>query len=429
MVVDCRVSGQPLRWLEGEYKCRERWLLERDVRLMVSGRWSVGGFMRWRRSAQDYLSLLQSSAIVLRLTQKRPLKLLGDVERGHQPEACSRTKLTLLAFDRWGQSSLLLTPVDDPTFYIISGKFYVAGQTLTSTPTTASSLSLSLHSPITDLTSPPWIESTSSPSGPLSAYGSALALSSTTAIFFGGDATGDATEIVQSGNDSSWLLSYPTSGSQNWTHEAARWAGQPMRRELAYAASATNGTVSKGWIFGGLRSDGSGVGLSELWEVQLGVGKAGLVSGGVWQQSVPSAATAPPAMWDGQAVLVPSTTTGGLPSIYLVGGVQIVDGVTSLVSMSSIWMLTPSDSLGSGSWSQVAVADAPEARRGHVAVEVGDGKIWIQGGRTLDGSAVRSDSAVLDTRTGTWTTAAVGAAVWGQSAVLIGETVLMAFGE
>ncbi|ORY77560.1 hypothetical protein BCR35DRAFT_112730 [Leucosporidium creatinivorum] len=344
--------------------------------------------------------------------------------------AFSERKLTFLASNRWGQSSLLLTPVDDPTFYIISGKSYVAGQTLTSTPTTASSLSLSFTAPITDLTSPPWIESTSSPSGPLSSYGSALALSSATALFFGGDATGDATEVVQSGNDSSWLLSYPTSGSQNWTHETAGWGGQPMRRQLAYAASATNGTVSRAWVFGGLRSDGSGVGMSELWEVQLGVGKGGLVSGGVWEQWAASGtASAPPAMWDGQAVLVPSTTTGGLPSIYLIGGVQFLDGVTSLVSMSSIWVFTPSDSLGTGSWRQVSVADAPEARRGHVAVEVGNGKIWIQGGRTLDGSAVRSDSAILDTSTRTWTTAAVGEAVWGHSAVSIGETVVMAFGE
>lgn len=355
------------------------------------------------------------------------VRRLAAVER---TSACTRTEADLSSNHRWGQSSLLLTPVDDPTFLIFSGKTYIAGQTLTSTPTVSSSLTLSLASPIDDLTSPPWVESTAL--GPISAYGSSLALSFTTALFFGGDATGDSNEVVQSGNDSSWILSYPRSTvAQNWTHQAAGWAGQPMRREEAYTASATNGSVSRGWVYGGMRSDGSGVGLGELWEVQMGVGKAGVVQGGEWAQwSVSgSADISPPPMWDGQAVLVPSSKIGGFPSVYLIGGAQNVDGVTSLASMSSVWVFTPGETMGSGAWSQVAVDDAPEPRRGHVAVAVGDGKIWIQGGRTLDGSAVRSDSAMLDTIDGSWTTTAVGQAVWGHSAVSIGETVLMAFGE
>ena len=309
---------------------------------------------------------------------------------------------------------------------MVSGKTFVAGQTLSSTPTSSSILSLDLSNPIDDLSDPPWL--TSSPSGPITAFGSALALSSTSALFFGGDATGDPTTPVQSGHDSSWLLSYPSTSSPAWTRPSADWTEQPARRELAYAVSATNGSTSRAWIYGGLRSDGSGVGLDEMWEVQLGVGNlAQGVSSGVWTRWS-SSGLAPPAMWDGQAVLVPSPS-GGLPSVYLIGGVQQVAGLESLTPLSSIWIFTPSASLGSGSWTQFKTSGTPPPRRGHVAVAVGAGKIWIQGGRSLDGLSVMSDGAVLDTRTGRWTTTAEGSAVWGHSAVIAGETVLLTFGE
>jgi hypothetical protein len=135
-------------------------------------------------------------------------------------------------------------------------------------------------------------------------------------------------------------------------------------------------------------------------------------------------------MYDGSAVLVPSTNSGALPSIYLVGGVQVETGTSSLVPLDSIWVFAPTETSGGGSWEEVKMSGTtPTARRAHVAVDVGDGKIWIQGGRSLDGSTVYSDAAVLDTKTKQWSTAKEGEQVWGASAAMVGETVVMAFGK
>lgn len=196
---------------------------------------------------------------------------------------------------------------------------------------------------------------------------------------------------------------------------------------MAYAASATNGTAARAWVYGGTKADGSAIAFSELWEVGMSVSSAGAVSGAVWAQW--SGTGGPPAMYDGTAVLVPSTT-GGEPAVYLIGGVQVLDGTTSIASLASIWMFTPTATLAGGSWSTLAATGAPVGRRGLVAVEVGEGKIWIQGGRSLDEGTVYGDAAELDTSTGVWTTKTAGSEVlWGHSAVVVGETVVLAFGE
>lgn len=333
------------------------------------------------------------------------------------------------ALNRWGQASLLLTPSPEigPTFMVFTGKQFVAGQTVTSTPTAATSLALFLNESIENLGNPPWTEA---PSGPLAAYGSALALTSSNALFFGGDAVGDPLVPVQSQNDSSWLLSYSSATTASWSRQPSSWAGQPSRREMHYFASATNGTASRAWIFGGVRADGSGIGSADLWELTLDVRAADdTLSNGRWSQWA-GRGQSPPVMWDGQAVLVPS---GGIapPTMYLLGGMQEVNGVDSLMDFSNIWAFTPGTGPGSGSWTSLELnsRNAPTGRRGHVAVSVGNGLIWIHGGRNLDGTMVFSDSALLDTKRRRWTSTTAGPAVWGHSAVSIGDTVLMAFGE
>ncbi|GAA5966944.1 hypothetical protein JCM21900_004291 [Sporobolomyces salmonicolor] len=337
---------------------------------------------------------------------------------------------------QWAQSSALLTPSDDPTLLVVSGKTAVAGQTITSTPSTSSAISLSLSEPILNLASPPWTDLSST--GPISAYGSLVPLSSYSALFFGGDATGDPTESVQTANDSSWLLSLSSTSASSsttsltaaWTHEAASsWPSQPQRRESAYIASATNGTLSRVWIFGGVRADGSGTAFSELWELQVPVSSTdGSPSASQAQWAAWGGKGGPPAMYDGTAVLVPSSTSGGQPSIYLVGGVQMQNGAESIVPLSSVWVYTPTDALAGGSWSQMSVSNAPTGRRGHVAVGVGNGKIWIQGGRSADGTQVMSDGAVLDTKKGRWMTTSQGEQVWGHAAAMVGETVVLTYG-
>ncbi|BGP42640.1 hypothetical protein JCM10449v2_006652 [Rhodotorula kratochvilovae] len=334
---------------------------------------------------------------------------------------------------RWAQSAALLSPADDPTLVVVSGKSLVAGQTVDSTPSTSSSLSLNLSTPITDLATPPW--STLDTSGPIAAYASLVPLASTSALFFGGDASSDPTVAVQTGNDSSWLLSlFPSASSalsSTWTHEtAALWPAQPQRRENAYTASATNGTLSRAWLYGGQRPDGSGTTFAELWELQVSVGVRGSVSAPRWA-AWSGAGEAPPPMYDGAAVLVPSAGGGAaaMPAVYLVGGVQVAAGSAALADLATVWAFTPSDALGGGAWAQVETAGAaPTGRRGHVAVEIGGGRIWIQGGRSLDGATVLRDAWVLDTRRKRWSEVEEGEQVWGHSAVRVGETVVLAFG-
>ncbi|GAA5864960.1 hypothetical protein JCM8547_004249 [Rhodosporidiobolus lusitaniae] len=333
---------------------------------------------------------------------------------------------------RWGQASALLSPNDDPTLLVISGKTTVAGQTVTSTPSTSSALSLDLSSPIPDLSSPPWTDLSSS--GPISAYASLVPLTCSSALFFGGDATGDSTFAVQTGNDSSWTLALASSSSSSalastWTHESTTlWPSQPQRRELAYTASATNGTLSRAWVYGGQRPDGSGTTFSELWELQVS-STSDAIDASTARWAAWSGSHAPPAMYDGTAVLVPSTKSGALPSIYLIGGAQVSAGTSSLVPLDSVWVFTPSDEIASGTWEEVEVSgSAPAGRRGHVALDVGDGKIWVQGGRSLDGATVFSDAAVLDTKKKSWTTVKSGEQAWGRSAAMVGETVVLAFG-
>ncbi|KPV73952.1 uncharacterized protein RHOBADRAFT_54536 [Rhodotorula graminis WP1] len=341
---------------------------------------------------------------------------------------------------RWAQASALLSPSDDPTLLVISGKTAVAGQTVDSAPSTSSALSLNLSQPILDLDNPPW--STLDATGPIASYASLVPLSSSAALFFGGDASSDPAVAVQTGNDSSWLLDLAPPSSTtttsdtlvpSWSHEtAALWPSQPQRRELAFTASATNGTLSRAWLYGGQRPDGSGTTFAELWELEVTVGRDGALDSPRWAawEADDAGADVPPPMYDGTAVLVPGAKSTDLPSVYLVGGAQVDQGTASLVDLSRMWAFTPDSTLGGGSWALVETSGAkvPPARRGHVAVAVGGGKVWVQGGRSLDGSTVLDDAWILDTRRKRWTEARKGAQVWGHSAAMVGETVVLTFG-
>lgn len=331
--------------------------------------------------------------------------------------------------NRWGQSAVILSPNNSPSLFIISGKSYVPGQTVNSNPTTSSSLLLPLASAF-NLDSPPWV---SISSGPTSAYGSALALSNTTILQFGGDATGDTSEAIQTAADSSWLLSIPTSilatSTASWIHQPLGWANQPTRRQNFFSASLISGTTSRVWVYGGITSDGSLLSNAELWTLEVQVDQSGAVEVGSSQGWFKSSGDGgPPRAYDGVAVLI-RNTIGGQPTIYLIGGVQTITGVTSLAPLSSVWIYTPANDLAVGSWNQIITTNSPAPRRGHVAVDVGNGKIWIQGGRSLDGSIVFSDSAVLDLSTNSWKATSPGSQVFGHSAVMIGDTVITCLGN
>ncbi|GAA5995999.1 uncharacterized protein JCM10292_004880 [Rhodotorula paludigena] len=343
----------------------------------------------------------------------------------------ARAQSTAAVQGRWAQASALLTPSNDPTLLVVSGRTTVAGQTVDSAPSTSTSLSLNLAEAISDLSHPPWTDLDSV--GPISSYASLVPLSSSAALFYGGDASSDPSVSVQTGSDSSWLLSLPSDAATTWAHEtSALWPAQPQRRESAYTASATNGTLSRAWLFGGRRPDGSGTTFDELWELQVPVERAsGAVEPSSARWAAWDGADGPPAMYDGAAVLVPDASSSrAMPSVYLLGGVEATSGTESAVSFGEVWVFTPSaDEIGGGSWEQVEMGGtAPAGRRGHVAVDVGEGKIWIQGGRSADGTSVLRDAWVLDTRKKRWSRARDGRQVWGHSAAMVGETVVLTFG-
>lgn len=135
-------------------------------------------------------------------------------------------------------------------------------------------------------------------------------------------------------------------------------------------------------------------------------------------------------MADGTAVLI--SASDGSPRIVLMGGSQIDStGASSLVDFGQIWMFNPSTPVGE--WTRVVVPSppiAPIARRGHSAIAVESTKIWIQGGRNLDGSEIYSDGAILDLNTRTWTPTSVGGTrAWGQTGQMVGDVVLIAGGR
>lgn len=320
-----------------------------------------------------------------------------------------------LEWDSWGAASLLLNSDTAPALLVISGKSYTPGQTLTSTPTTSTSLLLDLKLSLTaeQAREPPWqiIDD-----GPTTVYGTALPLAGSRGIIFGGDATGDASIVVQSNNDSAWFLS--STPTLAFIHSPPAALAQPARRQSVYSASLMNEGLSRCWVYGGTKADGSGQVLSELWEY------AETPMGAAWTLVRPlDTSSVPLPMYGGTAVVVGST-------IFFIGGVQVnTDVSTNLVDLSTVTVFTPSTTFGQGSWSTLRTTAPPRGRRDHIALSIGNGEIWIQGGRDAAGGQVLADGAILDTVTGAWrSTFAGGNAAWGQSAAMVGSVVVIVFG-
>ncbi|GAA5906299.1 uncharacterized protein JCM6883_005508 [Sporobolomyces salmoneus] len=350
----------------------------------------------------------------------------------------SRSSYAQSVAARWGQSSLLLSPSSTPHLLISSGKTFIAGQTILSTPSTNSFLSLDLSQPILDLSNPPWATPTNagdSEDEPIGSYATFLPLNQTSGLFFGGDSMGDPRVPVQTRSDSSYLFSITPSNNEDesaklttkWTSQTTAWTSQPERREFSLSTSASNGKVTRNWIYGGLRADVSGIGFDELWEMRIT-----LASGNVeWARSTSQGGPIGGELYDGIAVLVPSTTRGGQPTIYFVGGVETKSN--ALATLSTIYAFTPSSTIAEGAWTTLSVnttsTTVPSPRRGHSAVYLGNRNIWISGGRDLTGTVTYADSWVLDLDSASWTRVSdANEASWGSSTVVLGETILSTFG-
>lgn len=261
----------------------------------------------------------------------------------------------------------------------------------------------------------------------MSVYASAIPIGAGRALVFGGDASGDDRFPTQSSNDSSFLLDVTIANRApvaRWTH--LRAGDQPSRRQSAFSISATDELVTRVWLYGGYRADGSGAMYDELWSMEVPTNQATTPREG-WRILSGGVGLRPPAMADGTAVMM--LASDGSPRIVLMGGSQVDStGASSLVDLGQIWMFTPT--ARDGVWSRVVIPNPPVTRRGHIAIAVDSTKIWIQGGRNLDGSEVYSDGAILDLNTRTWTaTAAGGTQAWGQLAQKIGDVVVITGGE
>jgi len=243
----------------------------------------------------------------------------------------------------------------------------------------------------------------------MNSWGGLIAVSEDKAWGFGGDSTGDLRVPIQTSRDSSYTLSLSLNSTDQlealWRERSGDqgWVNQPERRELFFHTSAMSFRegLTRSWIYGGLRADGSKIGYGELWEMEVSLEDGGMDEV-EWARWVGEGGPGGQGLNDGKAVLV-NDDEGGSPVIYLIGGVETSSN--TLVSFDEIWTFTPSSAIGSGSWSILSISsmNVPLGRKGHSALYLGNGNIWIGGGRSLDESEVYSDSWIFDLGAKEWT--------------------------
>lgn len=151
-----------------------------------------------------------------------------------QPEA-ARAALP----SRWAHTLALLSSPStsspsEHSLLISGGKLSSTGQTYTSSPTTGSSVRLSLDTPFRLADAAELAEELAN-AGPPYAWATVEPLrdDSGLALSLGGD--GSPGTAVQTGHDSAWLYS----SAAGWSQQASEWAAQPVRREGAASCSAS----------------------------------------------------------------------------------------------------------------------------------------------------------------------------------------------
>ena len=301
---------------------------------------------------------------------------------------------------RWGQASTVV----GSTLLVHGGKM-AAGQA-----NSADLLSLDLAS-LTDLSDPAWQLSAAAGAPAVSFH--SLSTLGNEAIVFGGESV---TVPLPSSNDSSVLLSVSGAATPaSWTAEANGWASQPIRRER-HAAAWHAGTL---WVYGGMKADGSGVELAELWTFD----------GTTWSL-VPETGTAPPATFDATLSLL---LINGQPNLYLIGGATTASPAT-LADMATVYRFN----VATATWSSIdASGTAPTARRGHIAIATDNAHVFVHGGSNGANSAVYGDMSQLtvstDGASAAWSTVAASgsAAPSGRSdhfGALLNGNILIGFG-
>jgi hypothetical protein len=346
---------------------------------------------------------------------------------------------------RWGASSAVLA--EPPTLLVYGGKTPgTGGQTYSSAPNSNDFLALDLSTSF-DAASPPWTQLSPAATGaPPVSFHTFSILGNSSTLLFGGN---DLTSSTPSGNNSAYLFNLPvtfsiasnSSSSSPPTVAAESVTVEPSRRMLHSLSTASNSRRVKGWLFGGLRSDGSGVAFAELWEFDASADDPG--SSGAW--TLIASAGAPPPLYGHTSTLIRGPD--GVLRMYIIGGVFANN---TLAPLETVYVFTPdlsSDTSTGGSWTTVTVSGTSgvQARQGHVAVPIGQGQILVHGGAasataTVQGttSNVLGDMFVLTVAANgvdlscspvSGTTGTALSARYNHVAAEVGNVVLVGFGQ
>lgn len=289
--------------------------------------------------------------------------------------------------------------------YIHGGKIDQSNAySYTSAPNTNELLALNFERSF-DLGSTPWT-TLNATGGPLVAFHTITAYSTSQALVFGGDA---GTSVpLPTRNDSAWQLTI-NGASASWTSRSEGWADQPMRRQ--YHSSVVYKDIA--YIVGGEKADGSNIAFSEPYTFN---------PSGQTFTAIP-AANGPPALV-GHAVLAL-----GDGRIIVLGGLS--RSTNALLPLDTIYIYNVAQS----SWSTLVVggSSTPVPRRNFAATVINTDKILIHGGADASIQTALSDGAILDLTKLQWSAVpALSGAVGGRfdhSAVTVGTSVLFLFGE
>ena len=256
-----------------------------------------------------------------------------------------------------------------------------------------------------DLGSTPWT-TVNETGGPLVAFHTITAFSTSQALVFGGDA---GTSVpLPTRNDSAWQLTI-NGASASWTSYSEGWAAQPMRRQY-HSSVVYKGIV---YIIGGEKADGSNIAFSQPY---------------IFTPSGPSftvitAANGPPGL------VGHATLALGDGRIVVLGGLS--RSTSTLLPLNTIYVYD----VAQLSWSTLTVggSSTPVPRRNFAATVINTDKILIHGGADASFQTALSDGAILDLTKLQWSAVPALSETLGSrfdhTAVTVGTSVFFLFGE
>jgi len=302
---------------------------------------------------------------------------------------------------RWGHAATVV----GNTLYIHGGKIDQSnGYSYNSAPNTDELLALNFERSF-DLSSTPWT-TLNATGGPLVAFHTITAHSTSQALVFGGDA---GTSVpLPTRNDSAWQLTI-NGASASWTSHSEGWADQPMRRR--YHSSVVYKDIV--YIIGGERTDGSNIAFSQPYAFD---------SSGPTFTAI-ATADGPPGLVGHAALAL------GDGRIVVLGGLS--RSTSALLPLDTVYIYNVMQS----SWSTLTIGggSTPAPRRNFAATVINSDKILIHGGADASCQTALSDGAILDLTKLQWSTVPALSEALGSrldhTAVTLGTSVFFLFGE